>query len=124
MINTNSNNNNFKYTHSSAHSHIFLIGMMGSGKSYWAQQLATTYNMNWIDLDSEVEKENMMSIKVIFETEGEESFRIKEKNALHKLAHHKNLIIATGGGTPCFYNNMQWMNEHGTTIWIDEPVSI
>ncbi|MBS1671969.1 MAG: shikimate kinase [Bacteroidetes bacterium] len=98
--------------------------MMGSGKTYWAQQLAAAYNMNWIDLDSEIEKENRMSIKEIFETEGEENFRIKEQKALHKLAHYKNIIIATGGGTPCFHNNMQWMNEHGITVWIDEPVSI
>lgn len=112
------------HTHTSTHSSIFLIGMMGSGKSYWAQQLAAAYNMNWMDLDSEIEKENRMSIKEIFETEGEEGFRKKETNALHKLTHYKNIIIATGGGTPCFHNNMQWMNEHGTTVWVDEPVSI
>jgi len=95
---------------------LFLIGMMGSGKTYWAQQLAAAYHIDWMDLDSEIEKENLMTIKEIFETEGEENFRLKEQKALHKLARYQNIIIATGGGTPCFYNNMQWMNEHGITV--------
>ena len=103
---------------------IFLIGMMGSGKSYWAQQIAAATNFNWMDLDAEIEKENSITIKEIFETEGEAAFRIKEKKALHKLAEYNNIIIATGGGTPCFFDNMTWMNAHGTTIFINEPVSI
>jgi shikimate kinase len=101
---------------------LFLIGMMGSGKSYWAQLLSAQYKIDWMDLDAEIEKESMMAIKEIFETEGEASFRKKEEKALHNLSKLKNIIVATGGGTPCFYNNMQWMNEHGITIWIDEPI--
>jgi shikimate kinase len=64
----------------------------------------------------------MITVKEIFETEGEEFFRKKEKEALHNLSHLKKIVIATGGGTPCFHDNMQWMNEHGITIWLDEPV--
>jgi len=103
---------------------LFLIGMMGSGKSYWAQRLADESNIDWMDLDAEIEKETSQTIKEIFETEGEEYFRNKERDALHNLSSYQNIIVATGGGTPCFHNNMQWMNEHGTTIWIDEPVEI
>jgi shikimate kinase len=103
---------------------LFLIGMMGSGKSFWAQQLASIYKWDWVDLDAEVEKETMLSVKEIFETEGEIFFREKEKQALHRLSHLQNIIIATGGGTPCFYGNMKWMNEHGITVWIDEPVDV
>ncbi len=103
---------------------LFLIGMMGSGKSYWAQQLATQYHTNWMDLDAEIEKETSQTIKEIFETAGEAQFRLIERNALHNLAAHQNIIIATGGGTPCFHNNMQWMNEQGITIWIDEPIPV
>ncbi len=103
---------------------IFLIGMMGSGKSYWAQQIAATANLHWMDLDAEIEKENSMTINEIFESEGEAAFRLKEKKALYKLADYTNIIIATGGGTPCFFDNMNWMNAHGTTIFINEPVSI
>lgn len=96
--------------------------MMGTGKSYWAQELADAHNMNWIDLDAQIEKEALMTIKEIFETQGEAYFRDKEKEVLHNLSSFENIVIATGGGTPCFHNNMQWMNEHGITIWIDEPV--
>jgi shikimate kinase len=97
---------------------------MGSGKSYWAQQIAAATNLHWMDLDAEIEKENSMTIKEIFETEGEAVFRVKEKKALHKLASYNNIIIATGGGTPCFFDNMTWMNTHGTTIFINESVNI
>ncbi len=101
---------------------FFLIGMMGSGKSYWAQYIAGSCAIDWMDLDAEIEKETSMTIRDIFETEGEAFFRDKEKKALHHLAAHQNIVIATGGGTPCFHNNMEWMNRHGITIWIDEPV--
>ncbi len=103
---------------------LFLIGMMGSGKSYWAQRLADQSNIDWMDLDAEIEKETLQTIGEIFETEGEAFFRNKERDALHNLSAYQNIIVATGGGTPCFHNNMQWMNEHGTTIWIDEPVEM
>jgi shikimate kinase len=103
---------------------LFLIGMMGSGKSYWAQRLADESNIDWMDLDAEIEKETSLTIKEIFETEGEEYFRNKERDALHNLSSYQNIIVATGGGTPCFHNNMQWMNENGNTVWIDEPVEV
>ncbi len=103
---------------------LFLVGMMGSGKSYWAQQIAAATQFGWMDLDAEIEKENAMTIKEIFETKGEETFRLIEKKALHKLAEHKNIIIATGGGTPCFFDNMAWMNAKGITIFINEPIGI
>jgi len=98
--------------------------MMGSGKSYWAQKIADTHNMEWIDLDAQIEKEASMTIKEIFAAEGEAYFRNKEKEVLHKLSEFGNIIIATGGGTPCFHDNMQWMNQHGITIWIDESVEV
>ena len=112
------------HTRTPAHLHIFLLGLMGTGKTYWAQQLSVSCRMDWVDLDAEIEKETMLSIAEIFETEGEEFFRRKEKEALHHLSKHHNIIIATGGGAPCFHNNMDWMNENGITIWIDEPVEI
>ena len=103
---------------------IFLLGMMGSGKSYWAQRIAEKENMDWMDLDQEIEKETSLSIKEIFAGYGEEYFREKERVALRNLSNYKNIIIATGGGTPCFHNNIQWMNHHGITIFIDEDVEI
>lgn len=98
--------------------------MPGCGKSYWAQKLSQKINISWIDLDQEIEKVEMLLIAEIFETKDENYFRETEKNVLHKLSCLENLILATGGGTPCFHDNMKWMNKHGITIWIDEPVQI
>lgn len=107
-----------------AYPRIFLIGMMGTGKSYWAQRIADAKNMDWTDLDAQIEKDVLMTIKEIFASEGETYFRDKEKEVLHKMENFTNVIIATGGGTPCFHDNMKWMNDHGITIWIDEPIEI
>ncbi len=98
--------------------------MMGSGKSYWAQRISEKEKIDWMDLDQEIEKETSLSIKEIFAAYGEEYFREKERDALHNLSNYKNIIIATGGGTPCFHDNMRWMNEHGVTIFIDEDVNV
>ncbi len=103
---------------------LFLIGMMGSGKTYWAKQLAVALGINWLDLDATIEAETQLSIKQIFETKGEEWFRQKENETLHQLETYNNLVIATGGGTPCFFNNMQWMNSHGTTIFLNESLEV
>ena len=103
---------------------LFLLGMMGSGKSYWAQRIAEKTKMNWIDLDQQIEKDTSMTIREIFAAKGEDFFREKERDALRELSKYDNIIIATGGGTPCFHNNMQWMNEQGITIWIDEEINI
>jgi shikimate kinase len=96
--------------------------MMGTGKSYWAQKISDSHNMEWVDLDAQIEKDTSMTIKEIFETQGEVYFRSKETEVLHKMTEFGNIVIATGGGTPCFHDNMKWMNDHGITIWIDEPI--
>lgn len=103
---------------------IFLIGMMGSGKTYWAKQLSQYYQIAWIDLDNSIEQLNNCSINTIFETKGEIYFREQEQIALHQTANTNNLIIATGGGTPCFHDNMQWMNEQGITIFLNENIEV
>lgn len=103
---------------------IFLIGMMGSGKSYWAQRIAGELGMDWIDLDAAIEKQTQQTIKEIFETTGEASFRELESKILKKVAGYRRIVIATGGGTPCFHHNIDWMNAHGITIWIDETPGV
>lgn len=103
---------------------IFLIGMMGSGKSYWAQRIAGAFGMDWIDLDAAIEKQTQQTIKEIFETAGEASFRELESQVLKKVAGYPGIVIATGGGTPCFHHNIGWMNTHGITIWIDETTEV
>jgi shikimate kinase len=103
---------------------LFLIGMMGSGKSYWSKILAHQLNLSPFDLDTVAETSAGKTIAQIFEQDGEAFFRAKETEALHSFQPLNNCIIATGGGTPCFNNNMQWMNDHGTTIWLNEPIDL
>jgi shikimate kinase len=81
--------------------------------------LADQLNIDWIDLDQQIEKVTDMPVRDIFATEGEEYFRLKERDTLRQFAGIENLIISTGGGTPCFHNNMEWMNENGITIWLN-----
>ncbi len=105
---------------------LFLVGLMGSGKTYWAQRIAQLLSYDWIDLDQQIEKGMAMTVREIFATEGEEVFRAKERDTLRQLSSVKKLVVACGGGAPCFHDNMRWMNETGTTIWlcpdVDETV--
>jgi shikimate kinase len=97
---------------------IFLIGFMGSGKTHWGKIWAAKNQLSFVDLDELIEKEAGKTIAVIFEKWGEDHFRKIEAAALRTSANLRNTIVACGGGTPCFYENIEWMNEHGTTIYI------
>ena len=103
---------------------LFVIGMRGSGKSYWAKQLATKLQYELVDLDTVIEIENNATISEIFELYGEQFFRNQETKYLRNFDTKNNVVLATGGGTACFNDNMQWMNEQGITIWIDEPIDV
>lgn len=97
---------------------------MGSGKSYWADKLSGLINIAAYHLDDEIEKAENKTIAEIFKKEGEAYFRQKENEVLKSFAGKNNFILSTGGGTPCFHNNIDWMNANGITIWIDEAVEI
>jgi len=97
---------------------IFLTGYMGCGKSTIGRKLAALMGMNFIDLDKYIEERNFKSVPDIFAQEGEASFREKERQALHEVAQFEDIIIGTGGGAPCFFDNMQRMNEAGITIYL------
>jgi shikimate kinase len=103
---------------------IFLIGMMGSGKSYWSRLLAKKLKTGGFDLDFLIESHEEKTISEIFEEEGEEYFRKSEAKILRWFGEKKSFVLATGGGTPCFSDNMEWMNKQGITIWIDEPIEV
>jgi shikimate kinase len=103
---------------------IFLIGFMGSGKSYVARNLSIILNCDFVDMDKIIEEEEGLSINELFEQKGENYFRIKEKDYLEKLDINQNLIVSTGGGTPCFFNNMDLMNEKGLTIYLNRSKEI
>jgi shikimate kinase len=97
---------------------------MGSGKSFWARKLSATFGIPAFDLDTEIEKIEGITVAAIFDEKGEDYFRSKEKEVLKSFADKQHFLLATGGGAPCFYDNMAWMNENGITIWIDEPIKI
>ncbi len=103
---------------------IFLVGMMGSGKSFLCKQLAYELKLACNDLDTEIEKIQQNSIKEVFNIKGEDFFRKIETETLQNFANKNNFVLATGGGTACFNNNMQWMNEQGITIWLNEKIDI
>ncbi len=101
---------------------IFLIGMMGSGKSYWTKSLSKKLKTGGYDLDFLIESQEEKTIAEIFAEDGEAYFRKAEAKILRWFREKKAFVLATGGGTPCFEGNMDWMNSQGITIWIDEPV--
>jgi len=98
---------------------IYLIGYMGSGKSTLGKRLAKHAGMDFIDLDKHIEEQNCQTIPRMFKTEGEDIFREKERKALEEVSEFDNVVIATGGGAPCFFNNMELMNRTGITIYLD-----
>ena len=98
--------------------HIFLIGFMGSGKTYWGKRLAEKLGCLFVDLDETIETNERKTIAEIFAVAGENGFRILERDCLCRLAAMPPAVVATGGGTPCFFDNMDWMKQHGWTIYL------
>lgn len=97
---------------------IFLVGFMGCGKSFVGKHLATQLNMQFVDIDQIIENTEGVSISQIFAEKGESFFRNLEHQTLRRYTDMQNFCIATGGGAPCFHNNMALMNEHGITIYL------
>lgn len=97
---------------------FFLIGFMGSGKTHWGKRWSQTQGFTFIDLDEAIENEEGKPVADIFEYKGEQHFRKIEAKTLRSFKGLTNTIVACGGGTPCFYENMQWMNDHGITIYL------
>ena len=98
---------------------IYLIGYMGCGKSTLGHLLASTLNLTFIDLDTFLEEKYFHTIPQIFEEEGESGFRKKEQKVLLEVSAFDDVIVATGGGAPCFFNNMEVMNNTGLCIFLD-----
>jgi shikimate kinase len=99
---------------------IFLIGMPGSGKSTIGKGLAQKLQLPFMDLDEQIVKYTGKPIKEIFEQEGEESFRITETRLLEAITvGNTRFVMATGGGAPCFYDNLTFMKDSGLTVFLD-----
>ncbi len=97
---------------------IFLVGYMASGKSTFGRLLAKEKGYSFIDLDDFIVAQEGITIAEIFQQFGEDGFREKERKALESVADMERVIVATGGGTPCFFDNMALMNRMGTTVYL------
>lgn len=96
---------------------IFLVGFMGSGKTTWGKKIASALELPFVDLDHEIVAHIGMSIPEYFAQYGEDSFRQLENDFLKKQGE-RNAIISTGGGTPCYFDNMQWIKENGISLYL------
>lgn len=101
---------------------VFLIGLPGSGKSTLAKQVSEQAGLQFIDLDAEIERSSGKKVEEIFAGKGEAHFRELESSVLKKFyGLDSGFIMATGGGAPCFKDNMEMMNASGITIFLDVP---
>ena len=97
---------------------IILIGYMGAGKTTIGKTLAKQLGVPFYDLDWYIETRMRKKVKQIFDERGEEGFRVIEKNMLHEAAEFENVVIACGGGTPCFFDNMEYMVGQGDVVYL------
>jgi shikimate kinase len=98
---------------------IFLVGYMCSGKSKTGKALAAAMKYKFLDTDTMIEEKTGSTIRQIFHEKGEEFFREMEQDALLSTFTFNKVVIATGGGLPCFNDNMKWMNEKGITVYLE-----
>lgn len=103
----------------------FIVGYMASGKSTYGKELAEDKGLPFWDLDECIEQREGRSISEIFEKEGEDYFRRREREVLHELCNEEDeFVLATGGGTPCFFDNMDYMNQEGITVFLNTSLLV
>ncbi|MEZ5082052.1 MAG: shikimate kinase [Bacteroidales bacterium] len=97
---------------------IYLVGYMGSGKTTLGKKLANEFKYKHVDLDKNIENKYHITIPDIFHRFDEKTFRKLEHESLKETLTSDNIVISTGGGTPCFYDNMEIINKHGVSVYI------
>lgn len=98
---------------------IFLTGYMGAGKTTLGKAFARELGLSFVDLDWYIEERFHQTISQLFAERGEDGFRRLERNMLHEVGDFENVVVSTGGGTPCFFDNMDYMNAQGQTVFLD-----
>ncbi|MDO5570148.1 MAG: shikimate kinase [Bacteroidales bacterium] len=102
----------------------FLIGYMGAGKTTLGKFISQKMELSFIDLDLYIESRYRKTINEIFQEKGEDGFREIERKALHEVGEFEDVVIATGGGVPCFFDNKEYMNQQGVTIYLKTGVPV
>ena len=105
-------------------SRVYLVGFMGSGKSHSGKILASAIGYDFVDLDDLIVQAAGCSIPDLFEWKGESFFRELEKETLQQTVRYNKYVIACGGGTPCFFDNMKWINRYGISIYLKASVDL
>ena len=96
---------------------------MGSGKTHWGKLLAQRLRLPFYDLDSIIVETEGMSISEIFQEKGEEYFRLQERDLLRDIIQkHPSLVLSCGGGTPCFFNNIDFLKKEGVVVWLNTSI--
>lgn len=103
---------------------IFLVGYMGAGKTTLGKAFAKRMELSFVDLDWYIEERFHKTISQLFIERGEDAFRELERNALREVGEFENVVVATGGGTPCFCSNMEYMNARGETVFLNVNQSV
>ncbi len=103
---------------------IFLVGPMGAGKSTVGRQLANTLNLEFVDSDREIEERTGVTVAVIFEVEGEEGFRKRERAMIEQLTERDGIVLATGGGVVLDEANRSSLRTRGFAIYLDAPIDL
>lgn len=98
------------------------MGYMGAGKTTLGKILSKSLNLSFIDLDYYIERRYHKEIRQLFAEKGEDGFRDIERRMLHEVAEFEDVLISTGGGTPCFFDNMQFMNQAGVSVYLKVSV--
>lgn len=97
---------------------IYLIGFMGCGKSTTGKKLSAKMNLPLMDIDKRIEEMEGKVVSEVFAAKGEEYFRKLEADVLHDSTFYDDAVISCGGGTPCFFDNMEWMKKNGLTVYL------
>ena len=97
---------------------IIIIGYMGAGKTTVGKALANSLQLPFYALDWYIEGRMRKTVAQLFAERGEEGFRQVERNMLHEVAEFEDVVISCGGGTPCFFDNMEYLNAQGETIYL------
>ena len=103
---------------------IILVGYMGSGKTTVGKALARELGLQFYDLDWYIENRRRKTVPQIFAERGEAGFREIERNMLHEVAEFENIVLSCGGGTPCFFDNMDYLNQQGSVIWLKADAEV